>query len=73
MNVEEIMRLTGLSWSSVNSYLPYEKVVYGLDEKSVDADRTDIYRLRKRAVAELQKDCSEEKLWWHFKGIRSRR
>lgn len=44
---------TGLSRASVSGYLPYQKIVYGVDELSVAAERTDKYRRRKNAECEL--------------------
>jgi len=44
---DEIVEITGLSKSSVFSYLPYEKTIYHLDPKSTNADRQERYRKRK--------------------------
>lgn len=44
LNISEIMQKTGLSRSSVHSYLPYSKGVYKLAEKSVGADRIERWR-----------------------------
>lgn len=45
-SIDEIMSITGLSKSSVNSYLPYSKTVYKLENKTVGADRTQRWRER---------------------------
>ncbi|MBP3819164.1 MAG: hypothetical protein J6H31_12780 [Butyrivibrio sp.] len=47
-SVVEIMELTGLSRSSVQSYLPYSKTIYNLEQKSVGADRQERWRRKKR-------------------------
>ena len=47
-SVEAIMAKTGLSKASVQSYLPYTKNIYNLEEKSVGADRIERWRRRKR-------------------------
>ncbi len=44
---EEIQRITGLSRSSVNGYLPYTKVIYNNTECSVGADRVKLLRKRR--------------------------
>lgn len=53
-NVTEIMTLTGLSRSSVSSYLPYKKFSYNMDEYSRHAEDSRKYRERRKAVEELQ-------------------
>lgn len=45
--VEEIAALLGMTTANVNSYLPYERIIYGMEEKSVEADRQQRYRDRK--------------------------
>lgn len=52
-NLEEIMAETGLSRSSVSSYLPYQKVPYNMAEVSRHAADSRRYRERKRAVQHL--------------------
>lgn len=47
-SVEEIMGSTGLSRSSVQSYLPYKKSIYKLENKSVGADRMERWRQKQR-------------------------
>lgn len=58
--VPEIIRITGLSRASINSYLPYSKVPYKADEVSANADRCELYRVRKEAVAGI---VDVESLW----------
>lgn len=67
-NLEEIMAETGLSRSSVSSYLPYQKVPYNLAEVSRHAADSRRYRGRKKAVQRLQEQISaggdaEDALW----------
>ena len=52
-SVEEIMSTLERSRASVNSYLPYTKIIYKMKESSVGADREKLYRERKKAVAEM--------------------
>lgn len=52
-SIFEIMQETGLSRSSVHSYLPYTKVIYNADELSLYAERCRLYRERKQAVEKL--------------------
>lgn len=40
----DIQRITGLSRSTVNGYLPYTKVIYKNYERSVGADRVRLLR-----------------------------
>ena len=54
MSIPEIMKATGLSKSSVHSYLPYTKMIYNVDELSLYAERCRMYRERKQAVEHLQ-------------------
>lgn len=52
-SVADIMILTGLSRSSVSSYLPYQKFSYHMDECSRHAEDSRKYRERRKAVKEL--------------------
>ncbi len=61
--VKEIMALTNLSRASVNSYLPYSKVPYKVDELSTDAEKAGRYRERKAAVEYLRNVGGTEALW----------
>lgn len=57
-NVNQIMELTGLSRSSVQSYLPYKRIVYDAKEISVCAEGCKRYRRRKAVVRKIQKCLS---------------
>lgn len=52
-NLKEIMAITGLSRSSVSSYLPYQKYSYNMEEASRHAIDSRKYRERKNAVKQL--------------------
>lgn len=49
----EIQKITGLSRASVQSYLPYTKIVYNAEEVSLNAERIRLFRERKAAVVAL--------------------
>ena len=57
---EQIQRITGLSRASINAYLPYSKVPYKENQVSANADRCDLYRKRREAMAGI---VDEESLW----------
>lgn len=57
---EEIQGILGLSRASINAYLPYSKIPYKASEVSANADRCELYRLRKNAVAGI---CDGDSLW----------
>lgn len=61
--MEEIQDIMGLSYSTINTYLPYSKVIYKMSEISQNAERVRRYKIRKQAVAEMKEECSEENLW----------
>ena len=67
-SISEIMQETGLSRSSVHSYLPYTKMIYNADELSLYAERCRLYRKRKQAIGKLHccKDKSLELLENHL-------
>ena len=50
---KEIMKLLRLSRASVQSYLPYAKVIYNMPELSVDADRKKLQRVREKECREF--------------------
>jgi hypothetical protein len=52
-SLTEIMTLTGLSRSSVSSYLPYQNFSYNMEETSRHAEDSRKYRERKKAVENL--------------------
>lgn len=60
-SVEEIAILTGLSRSSVSSYLPYQTFSYNMDECSRHAEDSRRYRERRKAVKELLGKIKDEK------------
>ena len=51
-SVKEIQGILGLSYTSVQGYLPH-KSMYGLDTLSSEAERIKKYRMRKKAVSDL--------------------
>lgn len=61
--MEEIQAITGLSRASINTYLPYSKVIYKMSEISLNAERVQKYRMRKAAVEKLAAEPTEENLW----------
>jgi len=61
--MEEIQTIMNLSYSTINTYLPYTKVIYKLAEISQNAERVNQYKNRKQAVAEMKENCTEENLW----------
>lgn len=56
-SVKEIQEILGLSYTSVQGYLPH-KSVYGLDTMSAECERIRLYRKRKKAVEELNAHIS---------------
>lgn len=69
-SIVDIIEITGLSRASVHSYLPYSKIVYNLDEISVDADRKKHQRQRQRSckafidkLPYLDEQEADEALW----------
>ena len=70
VQIDQIMKLTGLSRASVHSYLPYMKIPYKLKELSVNAERIRLYRERKQKCTEFSSKLSalpeseqEAELW----------
>lgn len=61
--MEEIKNIMGLSYSTINTYLPYSKVVYKLSEISQNAERVRRYKVRKNMVNALKENCTEENFW----------
>lgn len=59
----EIQTIMGLSYSTINTYLPYSKVIYKMSEISQNAERVNRYKNRRQAVAEMTENCTEENLW----------
>ena len=52
--VKEIQEILGLSYTSVQGYLPHKKIIYSLDTMSTEAERIRLYRNRQKAVEEFQ-------------------
>lgn len=63
LSVKAIAGQLQMSVASVNSYLPYTKMIYNAKELSVTAERIRKYRERKLAVEELQNTLSVDTLW----------
>ncbi len=64
-SVAEIQELTNLSRASVQSYLPYSKTVYKMEERTLLAERLQKYRSRKVAADRIAEAmASEEKGDW---------
>lgn len=61
--MEEIKRIMNLSYSTINTYLPYTKVIYKMSEVSQNAERIKRYNVRKAAIEELAAERTEENLW----------
>lgn len=59
----EIQNIMGLGYSTINTYLPYSRVIYKMSEISQNAERVNRYKNRKQAVECLQENCTEENLW----------
>ena len=54
MRINEIAKRMGISPKTVNTYLPYSKVVYKLDDISQNAERVKRYQQRKKATERLR-------------------
>lgn len=52
-SVKEMCEITGLSYTSVQGYLPHTKLIYSLNTMSAECERIRLYRARKRAVSDL--------------------
>lgn len=46
----EIAAILNTTTANVNSYLPYERIIYKMEERSVEADRQQRYRDRKKGL-----------------------
>ena len=51
-SVAEIAAMLNMTRANVNSYLPYEGVIYNMPERSVAADRQARYRAKKKSLSE---------------------
>lgn len=52
-SVKEIQQIMGLSYTSVQGYLPHTKLIYSLDTMSTECERIRLFRARQKAVEEL--------------------
>lgn len=52
-SVMEIQTATGLSYTSVQGYLPHSKLIYSLDTMSAECERIRLFRARRQAVSNL--------------------
>ena len=52
-SVKEMCEITGLSYTSVQGYLPHSKLIYNMDTMSAECERIRLYRARKRAIFDL--------------------
>lgn len=59
-SIQEIQEITHMSYSAVQSYLPYEKTVYNMEEASTNAERIKIYRERQQARKRVIESFQEE-------------
>ena len=48
--VKDIMKQTGLSYTSVQGYLPHKKIIYSLDTMSAECERIRRFRVRRLAL-----------------------
>jgi hypothetical protein len=51
--VKEIQEILGLSYTSVQGYLPHTKLIYSLDTMSAECERIRLFRSRQKTVEEL--------------------
>ena len=63
MTISEIAKRMGMSTKTVNTYLPYSKVVYKLDDISQNAERVKKYQQRKKAAERLRTEMTDDALW----------
>jgi hypothetical protein len=52
-SVAEIQETLGLSYTSVQGYLPHSKLIYSLDTMSAECERIRLFRSRQKTVEEL--------------------
>lgn len=62
MEIAEIAKKLHISTSSVSCYLPYKMHAYGMSAEIKKTDESRKYRLRKRAIIQLNEDKSKESL-----------
>ncbi len=63
MSLSMIAKRLGMSTKTVNTYLPYSKVVYKLDDISQNAERVKKYQQRKKATERLRTEMTDDALW----------
>lgn len=59
--ISQIAELLNTTPANVNSYLPYERIIYGMEERSVEADRQARYRERKKLPPPEESKKEQEK------------
>lgn len=52
-SVKEMCEITGLSYTSIQGYLPHSKLIYNMDTMSAECERIRLYRARRKAVSNL--------------------
>ena len=66
-SVDEIAALLKMTRANVNSYLPYKRLAFNLEETTVNADRHRVFRKRVKAAEKLRRHFGfpdeMEKLW----------
>ena len=63
MRISEIAKRMGMSVKTINTYLPYSKVVYKMDDISQNAERVKKYQQRKKATERLRTERTDDALW----------
>lgn len=53
-SIQEIIAITGLERTTVQSYLPYERSIYKLEDLSVNAEGSRRYQQRRRSLEKLK-------------------
>lgn len=58
-DIKEICEKTGLGRSAVHSYLPFQRVIYKMDDPSLNAKQCKQFQRRKRACEQLRKHLTD--------------